>query len=158
MPPWSALVKVTAPTETNNAAFSLLDFYGGEKKQQISLHLHGGTLKRHVQSLNVHVKPGMGEVIRLYSSSFIRPSSLITHLSFPTPIPALPSLFSQPKSNRHVRFFRNDKCCTLAVPLPTSRLSWLKTFHSCQLFHLTLTGTPRKRPGLGRRARLDCLQ
>lgn len=46
---------------------------------------------------------------------------------------------SQLKSTGHVCFFRNDKCCTLAVPLPTSHLSWLQTFYSCQLFHLTLT-------------------
>lgn len=61
----------------------------------------------------------------------------------PPPSPP-PSPFSQLKSTGHVCFIRNDKCCTLAVPLPTSHLSWLETFYSCQLFHLTLTQTPRK--------------
>lgn len=38
MPPWSALVKVTAPTETNNAAFSPLDFYAADLSSSARWH------------------------------------------------------------------------------------------------------------------------
>lgn len=56
-----------------------------------------------------------------------------------SPPASTPSPFSPLKSPGHVRFIRNDKCCSLAVPLQNSHLSGLRTFHSCQLFHLART-------------------
>lgn len=53
--------------------------------------------------------------------------------------PSTPSPFSPLKSTGHMCFIRNDKCCSLAVPLQNSHLSWLRTFHSCQLFQLIRT-------------------
>lgn len=146
--PWQIMLRFAAPLQ---------------QKRQISLHLSCDTFKWHTQSLNLHVN------VRVRRSSFfILPGCLITSpcpLSLkydtppnphPNPLPP-PSLFSQLKSTGHVCFFRNDKCCTLAVPLPTSHLSWLETFYSCQLFHLTLTQTPRKPVLVGKWASLKCL-
>lgn len=83
-------------------------------------------------------------------SIYIRHSEEATQIFPPHPIslkyshlpeapPSTPSPFSPLKSTGHVCFIKNDKCCSLAVPLQNSHLSWPWTFQSCQLFHLTWT-------------------
>lgn len=62
----------------------------------------------------------------------------------PAAPPSTPSPFSPLKSAGHMCLIRNDKCCSLAVPLQNSHLSWQRTFYSCQLFDLTLTQPPQK--------------
>lgn len=129
-----------------------------QQKQHMSLHLNCATSEWHIQSCNLQL--GLGEVIWLYCSFFIQTSSRITPpcpLSLKYEPPPPPSPFSLLKSTGHVCFIRNDKCCTLAVLLPTSHLSWLATFYSCQLFHLKLTQTPRKSSWWGKRASLKCV-
>lgn len=122
-------------------------------KQQISLRPSCGTFKWHVQSFHLHVTPRTGKVIRLYGSFFIFPGSLNTppcplSLKYDPPLteapPRTPSPFIRLKSAGHMCFIRIDRSCTLAAPLPTSHLSWLETFYSCQLFQLTLPQIPRK--------------
>ena len=128
------------------------------KKNNRSLFIW--TFKWHIHSFNLHVKVGGWEkwcgVTALSSSTPVAPSPLPLKYDPPPPwrTPThTPSPFGQPKSTGQVCFIRNDKCCTLAVPLPTSHLSWLETFYSCQLFHLTLTQTARKSSWWGERER-----
>jgi len=103
------------------------------QKMLMSLHLKCDTVELLIQSFNVRVR--IGEVIWLNSSS----SSPQIALSLLPPTPPT-SLLSQLKSSGHAGFFRNNKCCTLAVPLPISHFSWLRTFLQLSaLSPLTLT-------------------
>lgn len=100
----------------------------GEKMERLTKgrkHSHPLFPALIVQQISLHLS---------YSTSKMTPSliqftcEVILHLPQPLvqkydPRPCSAPTASQLKSTGHVCFFRNDKCCTLAVLLPTSHLS-----------------------------------